>query len=458
MSNKFANKLKVSLVALLAFSFVCLTAFQPSRQNFSSRYEYALYRSWQRKAAHLEMLSAQIKPEVVVQKFRTADSKLVEVQYDWEEQRIYGQKEVISLPFPANMQQHKVILENFLYRLNCAQKLFLQNMLQKTEFKVKYKQGGLDSLWSDFAETRFEIQTIKWQHSQDSLKFQLNSFSGQQLTIEFPISFQFSVYLDEWKEQTTKVVPEIETVTTTPQIPTTQETSPAKLPLVEFLYSTYQNQFRRELMNNKLTDIEHFLVTEFPKHRLTRQENNYYLENDAEFLGLGNFVAVQVKRNNDSWDIEASPYYNLIGEYLKLSSHDSLEIGLVDKAALKQVAGYFPQLLYMHRSLGTKLFNFLLIPDEVPTTLLIHNGKRQRLDFASYDDLLLRLHSYWKKREIFFSLQDIRQMNGFIEFKGMLAAVGKDKYDWAEIRFHLNKEYKIDLVMMSLHVDKKIER
>jgi hypothetical protein len=135
-----------------------------------------------------------------------------------------------------------------------------------------------------------------------------------------------------------------------------------------------------------------------------------------------------------------------------------LEIGLVDKAVLKQVAGYFPQLLYLHRSLGTKLFNFLLIPDEVPTTLLIHNGKRQRLDFASYNDLLLRLHSYWKKREIYFSLQDIRQINGFIEFKGVLAAVGTDKYEWAEIRFHLNKEYKIDMVMMSLYVDKKIER
>lgn len=458
MSNKFANKLKVSLVALLAASFVCLAAFQPSRQNFSSRYEYALYRSWQKKATNLEMLSAQIKPEEVVQKFRTADSKLVEVQYDWGEQRIYGQKEVISLSFPANMQQHKEVLESFLYRLNCSQQFFLENMLQGAEFKVKYKQGGLDSLWADFAVDRFETQIIKWQHSRDSLIFKLSSFSGQQITIEFPISFHFSEYLSVWKEQTKKTKPEIETIIPTPIIPTKRKTSPAEPSLVEFLYSTYQKQFRRELMNNKLTDIEYFLAMEFPEHSLARQKQNYYLANDAEFLGLGNFVAIHAEQTDDSWEIAVPTYYNLTEDYLKLSVHDSLEIGLVDKAVLKQVAGYFPQLLYLHRSLGTKLFNFLLIPDEVPTTLLIHNGKRQRLDFASYNDLLLRLHSYWKKREIYFSLQDIRQINGFIEFKGVLAAVGTDEYDWAEIRFHLNKEYKIDMVMMSLYVDKKIER
>jgi len=458
MSNKFANKLKVGLVALLVLSFVCLAAFQPGRQNFSSRYEYALYRSWQKKAVSLEKLSAQIKPEVVVQKYRTTDSKLVELQYDWEDQLIYGQKEVISLPFPANLQQYKLVLESFLYHLNCSQRIFLENMLQEAEFKVKYKQDGLDSLWADFAQARFETKTIKWQHNKDSLKFKLSSFSGQQFTIEFPISFQFSVYLDAWKQRTKQAEPKIETTAPEPRIPIRPEIAKKELSLVEFLYSTYQKQFHRELMNNKVDELGKFLQEQFPQHKLSRENATYYLEDSTEFLGLGNFIAVEARHNNNSWHIEASPYYKFGHNHLKLSDHDSLQVGLVDKDAIKSVASYFPQLLYMHRSLGTKLFNFLLIPDEVPTTLLVHNDERRRLDFASYDDLLLRLNDFWQDRQIFFSLQDIRQINGFIEFKGILAAVGKDKYDWAEIRFHLNKEYKIDLVMMSLHIDKKIER
>jgi hypothetical protein len=94
-----------------------------------------------------------------------------------------------------------------------------------------------------------------------------------------------------------------------------------------------------------------------------------------------------------------------------------------------------------------------LVHDAVETTLVVKGETREIYDIYSYANLLLMLNKYWEDRIVYFNLQDVKKVNGYIEFKGMLIADSPESktFDMAEIRFHLDNEYKIDLAMMFLN-------
>ena len=58
---------------------------------------------------------------------------------------------------------------------------------------------------------------------------------------------------------------------------------------------------------------------------------------------------------------------------------------------------------------------------------------------------------------IYCSLKEVNKIDGFIEFKGFLIADApeEESCDMAEILFHLDKDFKIDLIMMILHPENK---
>ena len=101
--------------------------------------------------------------------------------------------------------------------------------------------------------------------------------------------------------------------------------------------------------------------------------------------------------------------------------------------------------------------NFLLIHDEVASTLVVYSDERELYEIDSYSDILLLLNKYWQDRTVYFGIESIKKINGTIEFKGFLVARAENgSCDLAEIFFHVSKEYMIDLIMVILHpIDNK---
>jgi len=124
----------------------------------------------------------------------------------------------------------------------------------------------------------------------------------------------------------------------------------------------------------------------------------------------------------------------------------------LSETEISVIVNYIPQLVYEHRAIGSKLMNFLLIHDQVASTLVVYSDERELYETDSYSDILLLLNRYWQDRIVYFGIDSIRKVNGTIEFKGFLVArTESGSNDLAEIFFHVSKEYMIDLIMIILH-------
>jgi len=124
----------------------------------------------------------------------------------------------------------------------------------------------------------------------------------------------------------------------------------------------------------------------------------------------------------------------------------------LSRTEIESIAPFLSQLMYEHRAIGTKLFNFLLINDTVPSTLVLKEKTKKLYEFHSYSSLLKLLNNYWQGKKVYFNINDVKKVNGFIEFKTYLVAYDRNsgKKDMAEIRFQLSKDYKMKYIMMFL--------
>ncbi len=168
-------------------------------------------------------------------------------------------------------------------------------------------------------------------------------------------------------------------------------------------------------------------------------------------------IAIKVEISEDMIDIFPQNNWELDEKTFKLGS-DKIDLSSLSETEISNIANYLPHLIYEHRSLGSKLLNFLLIHDEVPSTLIVYSDIRELYETDSYSDILLLLNKYWQGRTIYFGIDSVKKVNGTLEFKGFLVARSQnDSNDLAEIYFHISREYMIDLIMIILHPEQEIK-
>ncbi|HPR17919.1 MAG TPA: hypothetical protein PLD62_06710, partial [Candidatus Cloacimonadota bacterium] len=225
--------------------------------------------------------------------------------------------------------------------------------------------------------------------------------------------------------------------------------------IIGYLNRNIKREFHIELLNNKISDPYEFLKIEFPEAEITDSEQTFLITGRAVKEDFFGDLRLKFIRNNDGIDFTPLNDYELSDKILQLSSRESIDLSNLTSDEAKVVADRLPQLIYEHRCLGTRLLNFLLIRDNISTTLVIQNGSRKIYEEESYADLLLLLNEYWTNRQVFFKIDKVKKVNGAIEILGFLIAEDRltKKNDIAEIRFHLDPKFSIDLIMMVLHPD-----
>ncbi|MBN1948910.1 MAG: hypothetical protein JW784_04130 [Candidatus Cloacimonetes bacterium] len=443
-------KMKIYFViAILAWEAVLLQGFNPSPQDFNSPYQFLLFRSWLEKADFSPEAPAAFSPDRIRLSFSNDTGLNVLAEHDWVNYRINNQRENLSRLADQLPPELLKDLETILYRINTADSCFFYDLIRSAGITVRYGTGNEDLLWLEWSDKRLEpenfelveILEIPWPaviigigEKKIQLEFNEGNIDYTALSsLEAARRIEFSK--QAFSEQIT---------------PTIYISS-----LSKFLESNWQNPPTRELLHNKVPDPDSFIRREFPDHYIEKSLNTYTLQADPWQQELWRDMVIIVEDESDGLNIKPGLEYRLDNNVFRLPSGEEIDLDGLTSDEIAGISPYLPQLLYFHRALGTKLLNFLLVHDNVPSTLILYTEQRQKYEFDSYADLLLLLNSFWRTREIFFSLQDFRKMNNFIEFRGILIARDKQSNlkDHAEIWFHLDLDYRLDLIMMILFPD-----
>lgn len=465
MSNKFGDKfyryLQFLIILVIA---IPLFGFEPKAGDFLNSYQYDLYRSWLKTEKLDSDLPAGFSREKVVRSFLDENGKEINVEYDWQNWKISSQREMIPFLFYADenlkIKSYINYLERFIYRLNCSDKKFLFDLIDHNKMILEYKKNrgkqALKLIWQERPLPRIDLQSVVLIANADTLSFKFSSNNMNEFKISFPQVYNMQEILADIKEREIEesedffpqiITPDVKQVT--PQI--------AELTLAEYIRNYFNTPPRRELLHNKIKNIGRFLEQEFPQYSITNEKDLWHLKIDEHEEKLGGNISLEVVWNDNMIDMYPLNDVEVVGNQIKLNSQ-YLDASSLTEKEITGIKNYLPQLIYEHRAIGTQLLNFLLIHDEVASTLVVYSEGRELYETDSYADILLLLNEYWQDRKVFFGVENLKKINGTIEFKGFLAARTQTGVcDWAEIYFHISKEYKIDLIMMILHpaLDKK---
>ncbi len=459
MSNKF-NKLLI--MTIFVFITINLYGFEPKTADFINSYQYELYRSWLGTEKLDGDLPVGFTSEKVVRCFLDKNGREINVEYDWKNWKISSQREIVPFLFYIDDEQqinfYINFIESFIYRLNCNDKMFITDLVDHDKIILEYKEqvgeNALDLIWDDRPIPRLKLQPVELITNADTLGFKFSSDKMSDFKISFPQVNSIKEIISEISEREfiksdehfpPIIEPEKEEI----------KTQIKELTLAEYIRNYFETPPRRELLNNKIRDIHEFLAQEFPNHSISNEKNIWHLVIDKFEDKLDGDISLELEINDGMINIFPLNDLELNVKKIELGS-DNIDMSSLSETEISYIANYLPQLIYEHRAIGTRLMNFLLIHDEVASTLVVYSDIRELYETDSYSDILLLLNQYWNDRTVYFGIDSIKKVSGTIEFKGFLVARSQTgTCDIAEIFFHVSKEYKIDLIMMILHPAEK---
>jgi len=465
MSNKFGYNFYKILIIIFIFITVKLYGFEPKATDFINSYQYELYQSWLETEKLDGDLPAGFTSEKVVRSFRDKNGREINVEYDWQNWKIRTQREMVPFLYYLDDEQeikpYIHFLERFIYRLNCNDKMFITDLVDHDKIILEYKEqtgkNALNLLWEDRPVPRIKLQPVELTTKADTLGFKFISDKMDEFKISFPQVYNIKEFIlgireREFAKSDEFFPPIIE--------PEKKEIKPQieDLSLAEYIRKYFETPPRRELLHNKIKDIHEFLTEEFQNHTISSEQNLWRLEIEKNENKLDGDISLKVEIGTDIVEIFPLNDLKLEGKTITLGT-DNIDMSSLSETEISVIANYIPHLIYEHRSIGSKLLNFLLIHDEVASTLVVYTNKRELYETDSYSDILLLLNEYWQDRTVYFGIDSIKKISGTIEFKGFLAARSQSgSCDLAEVFFHVSKEYKIDLIMMVLHPTENIKR
>lgn len=465
MSNRFGyifNKFPILL--LLILSAIKLYSFEPKRTDFVNSYQYNLYQSWLSNGKLNSDFPAAFTSDKVVKNYKDIDGREINIEYDWQNWKITTQREIVPLAFYINgerkIEPYVNFIERFFYRLNCKDEIFLFDLIDHNKVLFKYKEltgdKALKLFGTDKPVSRLKLEPVELISNSDTLGFKFVSEELAEFQILFPQVFNINEILSEISKREF-----IKSEDLYPEIiePRKEKVKPyvEDLSLAEYLRNFFDQPPRRELYHNKVKNINRFLTEQFPEHSISNSKNIWHLEIEKYENNLGGDISLNVEMKENIVNFFPRNYWEITGKTLKLGS-DEIDLSSLSETEISNIVNFIPHLIYEHRSIGTKLLNFLLIHDEVPSTLVVYSDKRELYETDSYSDILLLLNKYWQDRTTYFGIESVKKVNGTIEFKGFLvASTRKGSSDLAEIYFHISREYRIDLIMVILHPDQEVK-
>lgn len=466
MSNKM-----IKFFSMIYFLLITslLLAYEFKQEDFINSYQYRLYKSWIRKGNFQTNTPAFFKKEAINKEYKVANNK-INIVYYWRNRKIYNQIESvegkINLKEEDLLKQHLHYIGAFIYRLNTVDEKYIKDYYNSKEVGLRYNSlkdsTALKKIMQLTNKQRLLVKNVKLKSTKEEIIFSLITNLEKKIDIIFPLAQDVAKILANIKQdesilrdfekplKDTKPVVVNKVKEKEPEV-TEEQDSYKQSYLLKFLNEN--KEYQRELLHNKVKNTNKFLKRNFVSYEIEKNNDEYFIRIEPTNNGLYGDIAVKKKSAADGIKIEPLNDYTIEDKHYCLRSGEKIELTALSDEEIERISPYLSHLLFEHRALGTELLNFLLIHDNVPSTLVVHEDRREIFDYNSYANLLLLMNEYWKNRRIYFSIKKVMRVNGMIEFKGFLIAKSNamEASDVAEIRIQLNREYKINYVMMIIH-------
>ncbi len=487
-------KLKRILVMSGILLLLCsLNGFRPGLHNFASTYQYQMFQSWMRRGNFSADAPSRLSANTIKSDYKSYDNNLsVNVEFDIQRGLIVQVREAIdSVVTDSSLSsqelKYRKYMESLIFRLNCDQYFYTKDYADELGIKIgvdgasfdenisrEYRRVKPESItFNQFSESKyyyqFDYQGLSWEFIFPEITFMDTKISKQKekeskyliedLLFQPRIKTEVDVADKEDEAESYQVIfqPEFE-VDEPKKIAESlgRAVSPAGKTMSEYIAHNKNQRWGRELLYNRISDYKEFIKNEFPHHNYTEQNKNIALSTGKFRDTISADLSLERIQLRDGIDFRPFGNFSISdNRTVTLSTGEMLDLNELSLNEVYEIVPYLNQLLAMHRVIGTKMVNFLLIPADVPTTLVLRDPERDVIEFSSYTNLILMLSNYWQGRTVYFNLETVKKVNNYIELSGFLAAenAGQELLDFAEVKFALDLEYKIDIAMMILHTN-----
>ncbi len=219
--------------------------------------------------------------------------------------------------------------------------------------------------------------------------------------------------------------------------------------LVDFLKSqTNTTPLKQKLPLNKAGIVAKLS----PKYSVNHLNSNVSFNSKDKFKD--NFNNFDLTFSKSSCDVAYSA--EIYQNYLIINNSEKILAKGIPSKELSAVKDKITQITILHRLLGNDFFSSLLVPITTKTSIFLRSTENHKFEFNDYSSFLNRMNNYWNNRIVYFQLTELKKNNeNRLEFWGTLFAVDHQNktYDYADVRFHLNKKNQLDLIMWFIYPD-----
>ncbi len=477
-------------------------AFTPEQTHFKSATLYPVYQKWLENSAMYNDTPASLDAESIKMTYYTNDGRPVRVGFLIERGMLIECTEIWTQQAEKNPGDAVLqIMGGFLFRLNAGFPDTLERFSERNDVRVMVSGVTISAaeLQKRLSGNRFFPQSITYNHANgetaisidgtidfqmvigkkarwDTSVAQIPKIPGREPApeprkavvikpqrITEPIAEEPSVNVPESVSdvEPTEYEPEKETERWKPKASHEVATMVQQSELPDIRTTTLREMVKnysgriltRKVLQNQVKDPLEFIRGDFPDYRIDVENNQYRIHSQPYEDRLYSEIDVFSTQLSDGLQISSGTGFQIDGKNIVLPSGERIFTSNLSDEEVERIAPNLVALCNQHRALGRQLIHFLLTPDEASTTLVLKGETREMYEMHSYLQLLLLLNHWWQGRTVYFSITEVKKVNDYIELRGNLVARANDSaedFDFADVRFHLNKYYRIDLAMMFL--------
>lgn len=474
---------KIFFVLSLLTILLRLEGYKPSISDFHSIAEYNIYSKWLKTRSFSNRTPARIyQDRIFVSYYSDKGEKLTILEMKLQQNKIrYVTESFIFFEDREAIADFHFIetLKRFWYLLNTRE----VDLIKKFYSMIKYPEPEAGPRFIfEYQDLEHEAAIMKYLKETDPMRTEVTSLDLEVVNSEVRISFfigEQSIFFITVKNE--DIFENIEKLKINFSVPvsdfsdtTTEKAGVSAFRPPEDLVQLYYKEdlagsvtgylkqidrsWAREMLHNKISDVKDFIVSEFPYHSVKLSEDVVQISIEPFAESYSSSLTVEYEEARDGVYFYPGTEFFFDKGFFGNAVQDKINLSGIQEA--DRIITYFNQLIFMHRSMGTKLINFMLIPYSIPTLLLLYDNEhsvdsqRQIYELQSYTDLILLLSNHWQKgRIVYFNIREVKKVSNRIEIHCDLIArnINDSKADIADIHFVLNNDLRIELVTMVLH-------
>ncbi len=459
--NDFMKKIIIILILMGTANF--LVAYRVSKASFDDPQAYQQYNNWLKHGKFRnDGRSSQINGNRIVASYQNRFQEKPSLIIYLQDKKIVNIQEYTGLDMEQSVLANAQII---LYILNTGQKKQINKLLNNQQISFSYRDYHGAIAVDEYIGTgkRITINEINYGTSDTNIKILIATNHGD---VSYSFAPDINLHNLNLNYNVPPRAPDYLPITEKIKLNALEQTDFAYLnvrkrsrdfwdknwkidnfsPLEAYLFKHRHAAFNKKILNNRISSVHQFLTDNYLAVA-SSTDHKFMINETKTFQGFYSNILVSHYQDKAAFHINCDTSYQLINQQLILPGGEKIDCQELEDFQANALAPHLIKLIYQHRALSTDLFNFITAPAKVGVTLIMRGTARNLVDMDSYGGLLYNLHNYWRGREIYTQVAPLKKINGTIEFKLYLLAKDGEKFDFAELRFHLNKDLQIDVIM-----------